>query len=576
MSQHRGKWPQLPHLGRDRRRWSSPKWTGSVRARSSLRAVLLVPAMIAATILVTTPAQATPAQATPAQATDPGPSGGNSTPADLSDKAKFYDSRQEPAAERVLQVRAAESSASPKSGVAELRQELGNQAIVSIDPLTGTARSVSRLDGFLTPPDPRPAPTIVLDYVQAHPDVFGLDAAAIARLTLRRDYRDIAGTHHVSFIQTVDDIPVFGNGIQGNVARGGRLINVIGSPVAALPSSAGAPAIGAEAARASANLSVDAAVPPATAEAQGGPRQTTVFSNGDRAELAYFVTTGGPQLSWQTMTAPNSKELYTSIVDAVSGKVLYRRSLVNSDTGSVWDNYPGADKGGVQRTRNLTSRGWLPNRSPVLAGNVAHVYTDVNDDNVAQLSEEITPSGNRRFIYPLVTFNSANPGCSTQFQCTWDPAVANSWETNRAQNGVQVFYFLGKFHDHLLRAPIGFTRSAGNFEAVDGDAVQGQNMDGADTADGLPDGNHVDNANMATPPDGLSPTMQMYLFPDPADPADPFLPTNGGDEADIVYHEYTHGLSTGWSSTQWGIRPLGTSKPARWVRLGATGTGWIS
>jgi extracellular elastinolytic metalloproteinase len=46
--------------------------------------------------------------------------------------------------------------------------------------------------------------------------------------------------------------------------------------------------------------------------------------------------------------------------------------------------------------------------------------------------------------------------------------------------------------------------------------------------------------------------MQMYLFNDPAtsDPvlggtprADPFIQGNGGDEADVVYHEYTHGLS---------------------------------
>ena len=40
--------------------------------------------------------------------------------------------------------------------------------------------------------------------------------------------------------------------------------------------------------------------------------------------------------------------------------------------------------------------------------------------------------------------------------------------------------------------------------------------------------------------------MQMYLqhqpgtsYPD----GDPFSPTNVGDEADTVYHEYTHGLS---------------------------------
>ena len=71
-------------------------------------------------------------------------------------------------------------------------------------------------------------------------------------------------------------------------------------------------------------------------------------------------------------------------------------------------------------------------------------------------------------------------------------------------------------------------------------------MDGASTDNGLPDSNHVDNANMSTPPDGTPPTMQMYLqhLPGTSYPAgDPFPANNTGDEASTVYHEYTHGLS---------------------------------
>ena len=100
-----------------------------------------------------------------------------------------------------------------------------------------------------------------------------------------------------------------------------------------------------------------------------------------------------------------------------------------------------------------------------------------------------------------------------------------------------------KFHDHLRDAPIGFTRAAGNFEAIDDDAVQAEPDRRSQHRRRPPGLNHVDNANMATPPDGIAPIMQMYLFNDPADPTDPFLQSNGGDEADIVYHEYTHGLS---------------------------------
>ena len=45
---------------------------------------------------------------------------------------------------------------------------------------------------------------------------------------------------------------------------------------------------------------------------------------------------------------------------------------------------------------------------------------------------------------------------------------------------------------------------------------------------------------MSTPPDGQSPTMQMYLFRDSGGGTD----LNGGDDASVVYHEYTHGLSS--------------------------------
>jgi extracellular elastinolytic metalloproteinase len=147
---------------------------------------------------------------------------------------------------------------------------------------------------------------------------------------------------------------------------------------------------------------------------------------------------------------------------------------------------------------------------------------------------------------------------------------------NREQSGTQLFYFINKFHDHLAAKPIGFTEAAGNFQQVNrsgqgkgGDPVQGHNMDGANTANGLPDGFHIDNANMATPPDGIPPRMQMYLFhfPDPA-AEDPFLQADGSDEADIVYHEHTHGLSNRLVVDANGISTLGN------VQAGAMGEAW--
>ena len=49
---------------------------------------------------------------------------------------------------------------------------------------------------------------------------------------------------------------------------------------------------------------------------------------------------------------------------------------------------------------------------------------------------------------------------------------------------------------------------------------------------------------MSTPPDGIPPTMQMYLFRKLNRFGLPTIPSaNGGDDAEVVYHEYTHGLS---------------------------------
>ena len=105
-----------------------------------------------------------------------------------------------------------------------------------------------------------------------------------------------------------------------------------------------------------------------------------------------------------------------------------------------------------------------------------------------------------------------------------------------------------------------------------GDALVAQTDDGATTNGGvLPDGGHLDNANMVTLPDGQSPVMQMYLFFNntlPPPNASPFRDVNGGDDASIVFHEYTHGLSNRLITTATGAGALDTLQAA------AMGEGW--
>ncbi len=465
----------------------------------------------------------------------------------------WFDSRESPAAMRELQARAAALAAAPSAAVVALRDSLGVQGMVAIDPLTGTPRAVARLDGFLTGPSKAAPAAIALAYARANAAVVGLDAAALANLKLARDYVSIDGTHHLYFLQTVNGVPVFGNGLRANLTADGRLINLLGAPVADLTANTTTPAISAARAVAIARAEVRAPSKPAPALTASDARQPTTFANGDQAALVLFQTVGGLRLAWQTLAGD-----YQHVIDATSGAVLYRKSIVNEATGNVQDNYPNAPVGGNLHLVDFTANGWLPSGATTLAGPNAHVYSDVNDDNAANAPEEITPTGGN-WNYGISFFNnSAN--CSAGFPCTWEQTTASSWQTNRLHGGTNLFYLVNKFHDYLKAAPIGFTPSAGNFEGSD--RLNAEDIDGANTASGLPDGSHQNNANMSTPPDGQSPRMQMYLW------TSPFVEAMGSDDAGVVYHEYTHGLSNRLVVDALGNSTLGG------IQAGAMGEAW--
>ncbi|EMD25596.1 coagulation factor 5/8 type-like protein [Amycolatopsis azurea DSM 43854] len=138
-------------------------------------------------------------------------------------------------------------SASRANSVAKARAELGNQAVLDFDELTGTPRVLARTDGFLTGPSAKSPRDIVLNYLREQEGLVGLSAGDTAKLNLRKDYVDVEGTHHLSFTQAVGGVPVFGNGLKAHVTKDGRLIQLDGSPVRGLPESLGAGALAAPA-----------------------------------------------------------------------------------------------------------------------------------------------------------------------------------------------------------------------------------------------------------------------------------------------------------------------------------------
>jgi hypothetical protein len=457
-------------------------------------------------------------------------------------------------------------AANPSAAVKALAASLGPGGITSIDGLTGTPRIVARLDGFLTAASGRPAARIALDYVRAHADVFKVD---VSTLQLAREYVSVDGTHHIWWRQVVDGIPVFGNGLKANVTADGRLVNVVGSPLANLAGAAATPSLSADEALARTRRDAGAPEAPLASKKRNDARRTTEFSTGETAALTVFATPKGNRLAWDLFVEPTDQQMSRQVIDAQTGEVLYRLSLVNYANGRAFRNYPDAPAGGTADVFDMSGNGWLSPTATVLSGPNARVYSDQNANNVADQTEEINredpATGRNNWLWSLQTFDPAVAGCDN-FVCTWDPGLPGSWAHNENQSGTQLFILLNLFHDHLKAAPIGFTREAGNFEGDD--PVRGEALDGAKTFQNMPDGGHIDNANMGTPPDGFRPRMQMFLWHFPGDASDPFIAADGSNDAGIVYHEYTHGLSNRLVIDAEGFSTLGG------VQAGSMGEAW--
>ena len=459
-----------------------------------------------------------------------------------------YDARQgaTPVVKAAQQRNAARVEARPEAHA--LRSALGDQAVLDIDPTTGTVRTLVRLDGYLTGPS-NESPTVVAKrYVSEHRVALGLTTGDLSTLRLRRDYRDVAGTHHLSWTQRIGGVDVFGNGLTASVTKTGRLLTVGGSPVT--QASVGSRDMsqlptGASAIRASRRDLSEPSVAP-------GPR--------DVAHKVLFVTSRGTHLGWQTVTM-SADNPALSVFDARTGSILFRRSLradadaPTGSTGRAFKYFPKAPTGRHDAPGRLHPRtaGWAA-RPPRCRETTPTRSPTSTTTRWPDASEEVHPSSGHTLGLPAKPFHL--PGRLLLRQPV--PVLVEPRQAVLLADQPQAERHPGLLlRQQVARPPAGSAdrvhRGGRELPGVNstgkgrgGDPVDTQTDDGANSDHGLPDGAHVDNANMDTPPDGQSPTMQMYLqhqpgtsYPD----GDPFSPTNVGDEADTVYHEYTHGLS---------------------------------
>ena len=420
----------------------------------------------------------------------------------------------------------------------------GREAALDLDPTTSTVRSLADLSGALTGPSGGSRRDIALGYVRAHRTALGLTDADLGTLTAERSPTTPDGVTVVRWTQAVDGIPLFDNGLTVAIDRAGRVISVGGSPVHAPDPNAASPALSADAAEKALRASVGAGTETAA------------------PQLVYFDVNGALRLAWRMQYRTSGTALYDAVVDAVTGRVLHRANLVKFAVNvNVFPHYPGAPSpGGTQTAVDIGP--YLFTGTTVFSGPYAREWADVNSNDDIDAGEDVDPN-----TLSAVTFDPSfallgTGGCTTTARCSWDHTAPTSWQTNLDQNMGQLFWFVNEYRDHLANTPsINFTQATGGFECAapppctrasdDRVLVNADDGAAADTATGGPDLDHLNNANMSTPPDGQPPTMQMYLFyNNPAGTsafgstdASPFRDVNGGDAAEIVFHEYTHGLS---------------------------------
>jgi hypothetical protein len=462
-------------------------------------------------------------------------------------------------------------TAEQKAAAAELRAQLPG-ARVDFDVITGAPAMVSAGDTLLTgnqgqgpaitpaalarvpADDPHRATKA---FLAQHRKLFGFGSEALDQARLKRDFvSPHNGLRTAVWEQQVKGIPVFEGVLISHTTKDGALVNLSSRFVrdAAQAVSRGAPSQSAFAtpaiaaaeatALAAQNIGENAAAQGLTAvgEPAASPEKHQKFKAAfllgeSKAKLTWLALESDKlRLCWDViLTSRARSEMFRVLVDAQAGEVLVRHCLTEYLSDATYNVFtsdspsplsPGhstpqstqpAPVGRILVTlpalsTNASPNGWIDDGGNETLGNNVDAHTDRDDDDLPDLPR---PQGS-----PFRVFNS------TMDLTTQDP-------TNYSQAAVvQLFYWNNWMHDKLYE--LGFTEAAGNFQndnfgrgGLGNDAVQADAQDGRGT----------DNANFSTPPDGAPGRMQMYIFTRPN-------PRRDGDlDAEVVLHEYAHGLS---------------------------------
>jgi uncharacterized repeat protein (TIGR01451 family) len=362
----------------------------------------------------------------------------------------------------------------------------------------------------------------------------------------------------VAWEQQLDGIPVFDSVLVANTTGQGELISVsslfLPEPSAAADkgtpgrvAKAGKPDVTAERALriAAENLGETIAELSALDEAPA-PRtlkqkfQVKPLPGEASASLVWFPLDGDTlRLCWDVeLTRRERSERFRLAVDAQNGAILLRRKLTVEVGDAAYriftSDSPSPFSPGLAFPTNvqppLVPRDFLViSNLNGTASPLGWINDGVNETRGNNVDASTDRDGDDRPDLPRPQAGT-NPVHSRVFDF---PIDFSQHPTNySAASVVQLFYWCNWMHDKLYE--LGFTESAGNFQkdnfgrgGADNDAVVADAQDGSG----------FNNANFTPTRDGSPARIQMFLF----NVTSPFR--DGDLDAEVVLHEYAHGLS---------------------------------
>ncbi|WP_308016462.1 M36 family metallopeptidase [Jidongwangia harbinensis] len=252
------------------------------------------------------------------------------------------------------------------------------------------------------------------------------------------------------------------------------------------------------------------------------------------------------------LVAADGEHGYTTYVDARAGTVLVRENLVNfADDNPRWKVFPATPTGATDTrqtwcavaaaecaravTDPATGRAWdidpatgTPSQTTI--GNSAEAvrFWDAVTPQVPA-----TPRPDREYTYPF-TNQWATSKC--------DPAtLASPQQADVDAATANLFAMHNRMHDWSYH--LGFTEATWNLQKTNtGPYGKGGDAERGNAQQGAPTQTTRNNANQNSPPDGMQPVSNMYMWQPIA--GNTYPPCGDGDfDMTVIGHEYTHAIS---------------------------------